>query len=237
MDNFRDFAYSNMKKGMLFRGKGLSRITDTDKQMLINNNIKVIVDLRTLEERLEEKDIDIPGINNINISMSSDDINDENSGERMEYIMLQDLKVPDITIYYRQMVRRYKKDAWTKIFNILLTTDGAIYFHCTAGKDRTGVTAAIIQSALGLDKETIYNDYFLTNKSPISPGFQQYLNSIGPELGKMFLNHFSARREYLDATFDEINKVYGSLDNFFVECCSLDENKLKQLKAKYLTNE
>ena len=43
-----------------------------------------------------------------------------------------------------------------------------------------------------------------------------------------------SNKEYLDATFDEIDKVYGSVDKFFKECCSLDDNKLKALRDKYL---
>ena len=43
-----------------------------------------------------------------------------------------------------------------------------------------------------------------------------------------------AKKEYLDAAFTEIDKVYGSIDNFFTECCSLDKDKISKIREKFL---
>ena len=57
---------------------------------------------------------------------------------------------------------------------------------------------------------------------------------MDPESREIFLDYFQAKKEYLDASFDEINKIYGSFDKFLLECCLIDNNKLTILKDKYL---
>lgn len=61
-----------------------------------------------------------------------------------------------------QMKLRYKP---IKIFDILLANqDGSVLWHCTAGKDRAGFGTALVLSALGVDKNTVIDDYMLSNK-------------------------------------------------------------------------
>src|SRR5699024_12834665 len=56
--------------------------------------------------------------------------------------------------------------AYRKMFNVLLENDKegeSVVFHCTAGKDRTGVAAFLILSALGVSEKQIVEDYLYTN--------------------------------------------------------------------------
>ena len=57
---------------------------------------------------------------------------------------------------------------------------------------------------------------------------------MDPESREIFLDYFQAKKEYLDAAFDQIDKEYGSFNNFLLECCSINKNKLSILKDKYL---
>ena len=229
MKNFREIRYQNMKPGLLFRSDVLYNLNPKEKALLRDNNIKVIIDLRGPDEVEHLKDTNIKAINFINLPLLPEKKEDEPS----PIVTIKHMTLPDMAFAYRQLVLKDRKDSWSKIFNVLLeNNDGAILFHCSAGKDRTGVVTAVILTALGINKDIIYKDYLLTNEKPLY--YKKMALEMDPESREIFLDYFQAKKEYLDAAFDEINKQYGSFNNFLAECCSLDEYKLDSLKDKYL---
>ena len=231
MRNFRDLAYLGLKEGLLLRSGSLYRLYQKDIDMLKNeHNLKVVVDLRSTAECAKRKDRVIEGVKQLHVPLIP-----ETNGlaEQDPIINVGGLDLPDLKNCYRLLVVPTRKEAWTQIFNLLLENNGGVLFHCSAGKDRTGLVVAVILTALGYDKKTIYDDYLLTNQSNL------YHRKIARKIPdktqrEIFKNHFEAHKEYLDASFDEINKLYGSMDNFLKECCSLDDTKIAVLKKKYL---
>ena len=229
MKNFREIRYQNMKTGLLFRSDVLYHLNPKEKALLRDNNIKVIIDLRGKDEVEHLKDTNIKAIKFINLPLLPEKKEDEPS----PIVTIKHMTLPDMAYAYRQLVGRDIKDSWSKIFNILLENkSGPVLFHCSAGKDRTGVVTAVILTALGIDKEIIYQDYLLTNEKPLY--YKKMALEMDPESREIFLEYFQAKKEYLDAAFDEINKIYGSFDNFLLETCLIDNNKLAILKDKYL---
>lgn len=222
MLNFRELAYKNIKEGKLFRSATLYELSPEDQKLLSDKNIKVIVDLRSPEEIAGKPDTQIDGINNISLTLSVI--------EDAKPVVYRGLELPDLIECYQQLVAINLKETWSKIFDLLLNSDGGILFHCSQGKDRTGVVCAMVLCALGVDKETIFNDYLLTNQNPVFFGNQ----NMPKEIQEILADYFSAKAEYLQASFNYIDKAYGSFDNFLRDCCSLDESKLKQIKEKYL---
>lgn len=222
MLNFRELAYKNIKEGKLFRSATLHELSPEDQKLLSDKNIKVIVDLRSPEEIADKPDTQIDGINNISLTLSVI--------EDAKPVVYRGLELPDLIECYQQLVAINLKETWSKIFDLILNSDGGILFHCSQGKDRTGVVCAMILCALGVDKETIFNDYLLTNQNPVFFGNQ----NMPKEIQEILADYFSAKTEYLQASFDYIDKAYGSFDNFLRDCCSLDESKLKQIKERYL---
>ena len=229
MDNFREVSYGVIKKGLLFRGKALINLSESDVDLIVNQNgIKTIVDLRAPDEREKAQDQTLIGVNNLSIPLFN------SNKTEIKPVNVMGMDLPDMSAIYRELVLEDKKDAWAKIFSVLLENEGhGIMFHCTSGKDRTGVTMAIILSSLGVNKDIIYSDYLLTNEYN-DPSFVAFAKTLPEELGKAFLDHFSAKKEYLDAVFDEINNRYGSLNNFYQKCCDINDDKIATLKKMYL---
>jgi protein-tyrosine phosphatase len=64
--------------------------------------------------------------------------------------------------FYKEYVTE-NPETIKKIITEILESDQPVLYHCTAGKDRTGITTALILTILKFDKETIYNDYLLSN--------------------------------------------------------------------------
>ena len=68
--------------------------------------------------------------------------------------------------YLQMLLDPHAQAAYRKMFNVLLENDKegeSVVFHCTAGKDRTGVAAFLILSALGVSEKQIVEDYLYTN--------------------------------------------------------------------------
>lgn len=227
MRNFRDLSYLGLKEGMICRSDVLYNLSKEDKVFLKKeHNIKIVIDLRRKRERKRLKDSFIFGVRHYALPLAAD-------GE-IKMVEHQGMTLPDMTSFYKEIVGREKKPTWTKIFKLLLKNNNkGILYHCSSGKDRTGVLTAVILYTLGFDKETIYKDYLLTNESPLY--YKEHVpETLNKEQKKIWLEYFEARKEYLDISFNEIDRVFGSLDNFLIENCSLDDNRIQKLKDKYL---
>jgi protein-tyrosine phosphatase len=126
---------------------------------------------------------------------------------------------------------------YTPFFDKLLDVPSkqALVFHCTAGKDRTGIAAALLLYALGVPYDTIVKDYEATNfyrKGENDKATAQIVKMhIDENVAKSMMG---ARREYLDATFAAITKQYGSVDNYLKTQIGLDDQKIAVLKKKFL---
>lgn len=233
MQNFRCIAYANVKKDLIFRSEGLFSLTDQNVSLFSRYNIKTIIDLRSEREQNNKPDPIISGVNHIALPL----MKKRDAGQEIKTVVVNGIPLPDMAELYRQLVAPDRKEVWTKIFNLLLDNNAGILFHCSEGKDRTGVVSAIILSALGVERSIVINDYLLTNESPLFKTIPaDYFEGSGldDKTKLMIFNHFKAHEEYLSSVFDEIEKIYGSMDSFLFECCSLDDQKLEILKKKYL---
>lgn len=238
--NVRDISYKNIKSKRLLRGSALDNITDSDIDALKNKyNLKAIIDLR-IKEEIENEIPNIPGVTYYNVPIASKEVVGISNGKsfNQELIAMQN-NIPDMQAIYINCLMRDKKDMWVKIFDILLDTEeGSVFWHCQQGKDRCGTVAAIIEYALGLDYDTILEDYLLTNESNKEKANYVYdlisYISHDDDLAHTIKNVFLSHKEHLDNAFNYINQEYGSVDNFLLEMCNLTEEKRNKLKQMYL---
>ena len=230
MRNFREVSYNIIKNKLIYRSAALSSLTDEEKGFLVKEcNIKTIIDLRSFEEHENEKDVEIEGIKNISIPLLSDEDKENKPVE------VAGMTLPDMVDIYAKLVDLNKRGAWSKIFETLLNSEDGILFHCASGKDRTGVVIAIILKALGASDDIIYKEYLLTNEQlPVEGSFRDFVMSLPEEQRKAFLDHFSAKKEYLDAVFNNLEEIYGSINIFLKAACSLNEEQIQQFKDKYM---
>ena len=237
--NIRDFSYDNIKNNLLLRSAAIDSINNKDFNTLYNDyNLRTIIDLRADYERdcnLEDK----YNINYYNIPLI-----DEEPGitkpKTDEEIILNFLKqMPnDISKGDKYIKLLQKEEAWSKIFDILLNNkDGSILICCHQGKDRTGVVCALILYLLGIDYDTIIDDYLLSNdllKERTESLYKQVIeitsNKHIPPISK---EAFMANKAHLDGVFNYLNEKYGSVDNFYKIQCNLDNEKIKIIKEKY----
>ena len=237
--NFRDLGgYTtanglHVKWGKVYRSADMSQLTEADLAELKKRNIAFDVDFRGTAESAQAPDKLNPGTDYILCPAGSD-----NMGAWMKALIKAKPAQGDslmIDFYSKTefLAARYKP-----FFEKLLAVSDkqSLVFHCSAGKDRTGIGAALFLYALGVPYQTITDDYLASNyyRKDIN---QQSINAM---VGFMHIDKdvatamLSVKQTYLDATFNAIKQQYGSVDNFLATQLGLNAAKIKQLKAMYL---
>lgn len=253
-ENCRDIGgnttrWGEVKKKKVIRAAQLNKLSENDLKELKGYGVKKILDLRGMKEREMEPDIEMDFADNIHVPIFYDmRIPVLNDGFMKE--MFPKLKlIEEVLLRQRErMLQVYKNfvteqsavNAYKKIFEVLIenSREGeSVMFHCTAGKDRTGFVAALIMSALEVDKNEIIEDYLLTN---------EYLTSkVGDTISKLeklgvsdkvickAQGYFMAKEEYLEAAFQLMEKHYGSVNEYLYNQLELTENKRAILYDNY----
>jgi protein-tyrosine phosphatase len=107
-------------------------------------------------------------------------------------------------------------------------------FHCTTGKDRTGWAAAALLTLLGVPQETVMEDFMRTNDYTL-PQFKPVIDEFAAAGGEHAIAEavFGVKREYLQASFDEMEKQYGSIEQYFSEGLGIGAAEQNALRALY----
>lgn len=114
---------------------------------------------------------------------------------------------------------------------------GPQLFHCTSGKDRTGWISALLLSIAGVPRETIVQDYLLTNEYStvsIQALIDRFTAAKGPAFAPIITKVAGVERNYLEAGLSELDLEYGSVDRYLVEGLGLSPATILTLKAKLL---
>jgi protein-tyrosine phosphatase len=130
------------------------------------------------------------------------------------------------------------RERFAAVLRLLATPDAPpVLFHCTAGKDRTGWAAALVLTALGVDRATVVADYLLTNVrsgaivDQIMAGFYRRGLMEDPSL---LLPMFRADQAYLEAAFEEVAAGWSSFEEFWRAGLGLDDAVLAGLRKNLL---
>lgn len=126
-------------------------------------------------------------------------------------------------------------DAYGKIFRYIASPDvKPCLIHCTAGKDRTGVLVALLKMLVGVEKETIAEEYALTDVGleHLKPLFTERLLK-NPKLegnAEGVKNMVSSKKENMIATVEMIEKEFGGAEKYMREYCKLDDREIEGLR-------
>lgn len=236
--NFRDLGgYTtadgrHLKWKVLYRSADISKLTPADLDTLQARHIWFDVDLRGVAESAQAPDRKNPGTDYILCPAGSDSTN---TMFRRLAGMKQGGDSLMLAFYANTTYLTPRYHPFFAKLLILPDTD-ALVFHCTAGKDRTGIAAALLLYALGVPYPTIEQDYVATNYYRM----QENERSIGMMVNGYHLSEevanamMSAKAQYLAATFDAIRKQYGSVDRYLEEELGLTKEKRAALQKKYL---
>ncbi|VVQ33791.1 tyrosine-protein phosphatase [Pseudomonas fluorescens] len=239
IDNFRDVAgittaYTTahdgtMRAGVFYRSNALTP-TAADLAILNGLGIKAVYDLRTPSEIAATPDTMISGATWQNIDI----IGSTTSGSNITNISFK--SAADAIAMMEQTNRAFVSDAGMRsqfgvLFNELASVDAAQLFHCTAGKDRTGWTAAVLQSIAGVDDATIMANYLATNDYTAAR-VAATLKALPPSMAAIYEPLLGVQASYLQAGLDEVTAQYGSMDNYLKQGLGLSQETIYVLRGK-----
>lgn len=131
--------------------------------------------------------------------------------------------------------------AYQAMFERLVAGEVPLAFNCTAGKDRTGVAAALILSALGVPRATVIADYVLSDHivaANVTKDWNEKLRSSYPILAKLppdvVAPLFRAKPAYIEAMFSEVEHRYGSVERYLSDVLGVSDRDLDVLRARLL---
>ena len=243
VSNFRDVSIgSKMKKNLLFRCAKLSTLNDRDICVLENLNPHAIIDFRdpkeikkapdNLSAKLLKKYINLPISASTLSRMAAQKEIDGDSVESYEKVMEDS---------YRMYINNHKV-VWTKFFEILLKSNKLpIIFHCSAGKDRTGIASFMIQSIFKNPMDLIFENYLISNdlltiKAATAEQSTNSSNQDSLVTKNMLSTLGKVQQSYLNAAIDEIDKKYSSLENYFISQLGLKVNDIQKLEEIFGNN-
>lgn len=239
IDNFRDIAgtttaYSTahdgtMRAGVFYRSNALTP-TAADLATLNGLGIKSVYDLRTPSEIASTPDTMPSGATYQNIDI----IGSTTSGANITTVSFK--SAADAIAMMQETNRAFVSDAGMRgefnvLFNELAGVDGAALFHCTAGKDRTGWTAAVLLSIAGVDNATIMSNYLATNDYT-AERVAKTLAMMPPSMAAIYAPLLGVEASYLQAGLDQVTAQYGSMDNYLKQGLGLSQETIYVLRGK-----
>jgi len=236
LDNFRDYgdyagaAGRRIAPGRLFRSGHHARASAADLQRLDALEIASVVDLRRPSERRDQPSKRPAGFAGTVIETGHDD-----GGEAPHLTFLRNAELtPDsgrrfMTDTYRRLAFEPSHvDLFARYFRVLGEADGPVLIHCAAGKDRTGLLAALTHHLLGVHHDDMVADYLLTNTAvdleARAPGIARHLEA---RTGKAaphtaVVAFLGVEAVYLDTALAEITSRYGSTDAYLEQALGVD---------------
>lgn len=246
--NFRDiggYSTSTGKKVLtdkIFRSAEISTLTDKDLNQLKDLHITSVIDFRGTDEAKQAPDKLPKGAQYYLCPAGSENVANGNHGDFLEKIKNNDNSF--LMDFYGEKGVQYFGDRYRLMFDKLLNNSNneALLYHCTAGRDRTGMATALIYYILQVPMKTIEEDYvssnvFLKEKKKVGADNSEHMYASmikATGLSKEVLEERMALKpEYIRAFFSAINSKYGSVENFLKKEMNISSNDIIKLRQKY----
>lgn len=138
-------------------------------------------------------------------------------------------------LYNEMVLNEYTQLQYAAFLSqVVNAPEGAVYWHCSQGKDRTGLGAAFILAALGADRRTVMEDY-LVSAEYYRPLFEPLAARLATEAEREVLRTFvSVNPRYFSASLDLIDRRFGSMDEYLHGPLCLTDGDIGVLRERYL---
>lgn len=247
IENFRDFGdYAaggrRLKRGRLYRAAHQSEASEADLEAMRALGLSVIVDLRRPNERERSPSRRWEGFDGLVIQ---NDMGQAEEDPWHVFIKNSDLTAQAFTDY---MVDYYRDapyvdrhvDLYSRYFHALSETDGAVLIHCAAGKDRTGILAALTHHLAGVHEDDILADFLLTNDphrfERRAPQFAQVVEEMTGRrpTHEAIMTALGVEAQYLQTAFAAIHAQHGTLDAYLEDVLGVDAARREAIAHRIL---
>jgi len=225
--NFRDLGGIKtqdgrvVKWGRIFRSGNLSGLKKSEFDKFKDLNIQTVYDLRTSHE-IDGKEDRLPAeIKYIHVPTVKD-----NEGQiaqlRAKVIAgkISEKEAKEQTTAFYKGAVSINVGSLRDLIGQIAESEEPVLYHCSAGKDRTGIVSALILSILNVDRKTIMDEYLMSNyyrrkKTEKLLGKAKLAKIIKPGMNLKAIEVFmTVDEEFMNAVFEVIDKQYGGTDRF-----------------------
>jgi protein-tyrosine phosphatase len=228
--NFRDIggyetaAGQRVKWGTVFRADSLARLTSSDIDAAMDLGLRTVIDLRSTDE-----------LNRNGVFARATDVAFHHLPVFEEYTpATSDDSEPPPGVEYAAMATS-GANAVANAVSVIAEGDHAVVFHCAAGKDRTGIVAALVLSSLGVPDESIVRDYSLSELS-LEP-WLAWAESNAPQVAAESASAppwvLRAPAANMQAFLDILRQRHGSVEGYLTNV-GLDGEILDALRGRLL---
>ncbi|NEX93717.1 tyrosine-protein phosphatase [Caulobacter sp. 17J65-9] len=246
VENFRDYgdyataAGRRLVQRRLLRSGHHARASDADLAAFSALGVDVVVDLRRASERAAQPSRRPQGFAGRVIESRDADLGE---APHIAFLRSTDLTPDSVRGFMTETYRNMPFDArhvdlFTRYFAALAETEGAVLIHCAAGKDRTGLLAALTHHLAGVGEADALEDYLLTNTAV-------NLEARAPEVAAVIERNFGRRpsdaatraflgveAEYLAAAFAAVRERHGSLDAYLRDVLGVGPELRARIEAR-----
>lgn len=245
IDNFRDYGgYAVddrlLARGRLYRAAHQARATDADVARLAALRLAAVVDLRRPSERRAQPSRRPVGWAGTLIESAHDD-----GGEapHLTFLKTADLTPASGRAFMTETYRRLPFEAahvdlFGRYFRLLAEVEGPVLIHCAAGKDRTGLLAALTHSLLGVAHDDLMGDYLLTNRAVDLEGrAEEVARKLTAMTGRAashgaVVAFLGVEAAYLDEAFDAMKARSGSVGGYLEHVLGVDAPLTERIRAR-----
>jgi protein-tyrosine phosphatase len=211
--------------GQFLRADSLHALSPASQAKLLEYGLKTVIDLRTSQEILQEPNpfANHEGVRYVHISLFEEIMKNQNTSTMLS---LESIYIAALD---------HCQAAIREVLEILATSQSVTLFHCTAGKDRTGIISALLLANAGVRNETITQDYSLTEEYA-KPLLERLLNeAVKAGTDKDFYSRLlTSKASTMQATLWYLEARFGSVEGYLKDGLGLEQHTLDALRLKML---
>ncbi|MFV8377007.1 tyrosine-protein phosphatase [Flavobacterium sp. LB1P62] len=223
-----------IKEGIIYRSGNFAKLTESDVAKFYAMKITTIVDFRSDNEIQKDPDF-IPVGQKIETKRALiGSINEKEMGQFMKVLIspkFSEAALDSLMIGVSDGFTNHIKD-FKPFFDEIAKDESVVLFHCTAGKDRTGLASALFLHILDVSDQEIMKDYLRSNEAIQNIDLNKYKEYGLPK--ERMAKLMGVKPIYLETSWNNIIKKYGSIDKMLLVEFGIDKKIKNEIKKKYL---
>jgi protein tyrosine/serine phosphatase len=214
--------------GGVVRSDNVRRLTDEGWRALAEHGVQRIVDLRFPEELAEDQPRDVE-IDVVHVSVLGAEFDPDYVKELDAHLAANDV-ADHYAWSYVEFLERYR-ERFGQAFAAIADADGTVVVHCFAGKDRTGLVAAILLRLAGVDHATIGADYALTADN-LRARWQVWVREARDEEERAKLEKLQhTPADAMSRVVQEVERRYGDVASY-LRAAGLSDEQVERLRER-----
>lgn len=222
-----------VRRGIVFRSDNLNTLTDADLETFDRLGIRSVFDFRGPREiELQPSRLWRSVSNHVNLPITGDTVQEKTFIERVMSGELREVKVDEVGANYVTILEN-RCDKFAAVLTSIASSERRpILFHCTAGKDRTGLAAALIHGLCGVSREDIVHDYGLSDKFRLASrkaALRERFEPHGIDIEPL-IPAISAPRQAMHIALDHLESEHGGIHAYVIKSLGIDQQTVNTIR-------